>query len=388
MKRMKALTMGDAPFIFDKRTSGSLMWGSVLALLPALAWGLYCFGTPAAIVVASSILGALVGEAITSGLRRRFTLMDGSAFLTGLLVGMAMPPGVSPHIPALASLFAICVVKGAFGGLGSNWMNPALAGIAFAFVSWPTEMRSWCQPSLFSGVSGLSGATPLGMARNFLGSASPGSSPVDLLSAAGAGFSAIDGNVTGALNKCLFSFLGAELPSGYIDLLIGNKAGAVGEISAILILLGSIALIARRAVRWEIPASIVLAFAALTWTFGGLPLGNGFFAGDVLFSILTGSFLLVAFFMAPDPVTSPSSRPGMVVYGLGIGAIVFLLRSFGSAPEGSAFAVILMNCAVPAIDGLKNKARGRKTSRAAADPVAAAGSPSATAEGSLQNARR
>jgi Na+-translocating ferredoxin:NAD+ oxidoreductase subunit D len=359
--------MGNAPFAFDGRTSASLIWGITAALLPALAWGLYCFGLPAAIVVASSILGALVGESIASGLRRRFTLLDGSAFLTGLLVGLAMPPGISPYIPALASFFAVSVVKGAFGGLGSNWMNPALGGIAFALLNWPASMSAWALPRHLQSVSGISGATPLGFARVHAGAAFAGSGPMDVLAAGGMRFSGVDASVTEALNRSIFGRLGADLPGGYIDLLIGNKGGALGELSAILILAASIVLLSRRMIRWEIPASIVGSFSLLSWIFGGLPLGNGFFSGDVLFSVLSGSFLLVAFFMAPDPVTSPSSRTGMLLYGIGIGLLSFVLRAFGSSSEGTAFAVILMNCGVPALARLDRKAYLRRTSRIEAE---------------------
>jgi Na+-translocating ferredoxin:NAD+ oxidoreductase subunit D len=363
MSRAKALSMGEAPFAFNKRTSASLMWGTAAALLPALAWGIYCFGYGAALPVACSLAGALAGEAMASGLRRRFTLWDGSAFLTGILVGMAMPAGISPFIPAIASLFAVSVVKGAFGGLGSNWMNPALAGIAFALLNWPAEMNAWTWPHQLAGLSAVSGATPLGLARAGAGSAAVGSNPIDILSAGGMRFSGIDSTVTDALNRGFFSPLGAELPGGYIDLLVGNKAGALGELSGLLILAASIFLISRKIIRWEIPASIVGSFAVLTWAFGGLALGKGFFAGDALFSILSGSFLIVTFFMAPDPVTSPSSRPSMMLYGAGVGALTFLLRSFGSSAEGSAFAVILMNCAVPAISKIDVAAFRRRAAR-------------------------
>lgn len=366
MKRAKALSMGNAPFIFAKRTSASLVWGTSAALLPAIGWAIYCFGLPAAIVVASAILGALVGEAIAGGLRRRFTLADGSAFLTGLLVGMAMPPGISPYIPAVASFFAMSVVKGAFGGLGSNWMNPALAGIAFALINWPSAMRAWELPHQLAGISGVSGASPLGFAGAHLGIAGAGAGPMDALAAGGMKFSGIDASITEALNRGIFGRLGADLPSGYIDLLIGNKVGALGELSALFILAASIILLSRRMIRWEIPASIVGSFAVLTWIFGGLPSGNGFFAGDVLFSVLGGSFLLVAFFMAPDPVTSPSSRPGMLLYGIGIGLLTFVLRAFGSSAEGTAFAVILMNCGLPAIARLDTKAHLRRAAKAGA----------------------
>ncbi len=366
MRRAKNLSIGDAPYAFKKRTSASLIWGTAAALLPALGWGIYCFGFTAAIVVAASVGGALVGEACAGALMRRFTLWDGSAFLTGLLVGMAMPPGISPLIPAAASLFAVSVVKGAFGGLGSNWMNPALAGIAFSLVNWPAQMRAWATPHHLAGLAGISGATPLGFARSHAAAAIAGSSNMDILVAGGMRASGIDASVTEALNRGIFSPLGADLPGGYIDLLLGNKAGALGELSAILILAASVILLSRRVIRWEVPASIIGSFALLTWAFGGLSLGNGFFAGDVLFSVLSGSFLLVTFFMAPDPVTSPSSRAGMLIFGAGTGSLVFLLRTFGASAEGSAFAVIMMNCAVPAIARLDTAATRRRAAKASA----------------------
>jgi len=312
------------------------------------------FGAAAALPLTASILSALAGEAFAGALRRRFTLPDGSAFLTGLLVGLAMPSGIPPAIPAAAALFAVLVVKGAFGGLGSNWMNPALAGIAFALICWPDQMSAWAMPLA---ADGLGGATPLALARE---SSHAAGSNLDFLLSGGAAFSNADGAVTDALNRALFSRLGADLPYGYVGLLIGNKGGAIGEASGFLILASSLVLLARRMIRWEIPASMLAAFSIAAWTFGGLGSGQGLFSGDLLFSLLSGSLLLVAFFMATDPVTSPSSRRGMLVYGAGIGLIAFALRSLGSAPEATAFAVILMNCAVPAISALDiSSVRGR-----------------------------
>jgi len=357
--------MSDAPFVFAKRTSASLMWSTAAALLPALAWGIYCFGLASALPVAASIAGALAGETLASGIRRRFTLWDGSAALTGLLVGMAMPPGISPLIPAASSFFATSVVKGAFGGLGSNWMNPALAGIAFALVDWPAQMGAWTVPGRLTGLAALSGATPLAFARTHA-AASSATGGVGILAAGGASFSSLDASVTDALNKGLFSRAGAVLPGGYIDLLLGNKSGAIGEVSAILILAASIVIISRKMIRWQVPAWIVGTFSLLTWTFGGLRLGEGLFAGDVLFALLTGSILIVAFFMATDPVTSPSSSLGIALYGIGTGLLIFLLRNFGSSAEGSAFAVILMNCAVPAIDRLGSRVSARRLEAPAA----------------------
>ena len=333
LKRAKTLLIGDAPFIFNKCTSAALMWGTAATLIPALSWGFFCFGFSAVVPVIASIGGALGGEVIASGLMRRFTLWDGSAFLTGLFVGMAMPPGISPFIPATASFFAVSVIKGAFGGLGSNWMNPALAGIAFAHLNWPTEMSAWILPHHLIKMTGISN---------------------------------LDASVTDVLNRNIFSHLGADLPVGYFDLLFGNKSGALGEISAILLLAASVILISTKVIHWEIPAYIIGSFAFLTWTFGGLGLANGFFSGDVLFAVLTGPFLLVSLFMAPDPVTSPSSQVGMMIFGVGVGILTFLTRTFGSSVGGSVFAVIMMNCAVPTLAKLDTRASQRRALNAVA----------------------
>jgi Na+-translocating ferredoxin:NAD+ oxidoreductase subunit D len=360
MSAFSGPAISSAPFAFKPRTTSSLAWGTAAALAPAIAWGLYSFGPAAALPLLCSVAAALAGEALVGALAGRFTLWDGTAFLTGLLVGLSMPPGTPPAVPAAASLFAVAVVKGAFGGLGSNWMNPALAGVAFALLNWPLAMSAWTQPLL---VDGFSGATPLALARS--AAHASGSGPLDFLFAGGALSSATDGAVTDALNRGLFSRLGADLPSGYVDLLLGNKGGAIGEVSGLLILASSIVLLARRMIRWEIPASIIASFSLAAWAFGGLAGGGGLFSGDVLFSLLTGSILLIAFFMAPDPVTSPSSRGGMLAYGAGVGLAAFALRSLGSATEGSAFAVIIMNCAVPALTRL-DLAAARRRSRGAA----------------------
>ncbi len=319
----------------------------VMALVPVFAWGLFCFGPGAALPVASALFAALAGEAAGGLFLGKFTLWDGSAFLTGFLIGLSMPPAVPFYIPAVSALFAVVIIKGIFGGIGSNWMNPALGGVAFALLNWPRQMGEWVVPRHLAGVTGVSGATPLAFVRDRIAAAPAGSDPLGLLAAAGMKFSDLDRLIREFLNNALFSRIGSDLPSGYIDLLLGNRSGSLGEISGILILAASIFLLSRRIVRWEIPASIMLSNALIVFAFGGLPYGNGFFTGDVLFAILNGSFLLVTFFMAPDPVTSPSTRTGMLIYGTGIGSLTFLIRTFGSMSEGTAFAVLLTNCIVP-----------------------------------------
>ncbi|HET7838594.1 MAG TPA: RnfABCDGE type electron transport complex subunit D [Rectinemataceae bacterium] len=351
MKSARGLVMGPAPYVFSRQSTATWTWGTALALVPAFIWGLYCFGAGAALPVVASVLAALVGEAGVGLFRKRITLGDGSAALTGFLVGLAMPPSIPLYIPAASALFAIIMIKGIFGGIGSNWMNPALGGIVFALLNWPRQMGEWVVPRHLAGVVGVSGATPLGFVRDRLGAAPAGSDPLSLLAAAGMKFSDLDRSIREALNFLLFSRIGADLPAGYIDLLIGNRPGALGEISGILILAASVFLLSRRIIRWEIPASVMFSYALIVWVFGGLPYGNGFFAGDVLFAILSGSFLIVTFFMAPDPVTSPSTRTGMLAYGFGIAVLTFLIRSYGAMSEGTAFAVLTMNCLVPLITG-------------------------------------
>ena len=366
MTRARELVLGQAPHIYHPQSTASLTWGTAAALLPAALWGAYSFGPAVGLAVAASVLAALIGEAFVGLLLRRFTLGDGSAFLTGLLIGLAMPPGVPLFIPVAASLFAVMLVKGSFGGLGSNWMNPALGGIVFALLDWPRQMGAWFAPRSLAGVVGVSGATPLSFVKQHALSGQALASPLSLLHSSGLRFSDLDHRITDLLNLSLFGKLGSDLPGGYVDLLVGNKAGSPGELSAVLILIASIVLLSRRMIRWEVPASMVGGFALLTWVFGGLPFGSGFFSGDVLFSLLTGSFLLVAFFMATDPVTSPSTRSGMIIYGLGIAAVTYLIRTFSSLPEGSAFAVLIMNCLTPML-GRRSRRGGTAEQLSAGD---------------------
>ncbi|MGO8692354.1 MAG: RnfABCDGE type electron transport complex subunit D [Rectinemataceae bacterium] len=361
MTRVRNLVLGQAPHVFNSQSTSSITWGAALALFPAAAWGIYCYGAATALAMAAAVVSTCLGELAAGAFYKRFTLGDGSAFLTGLLIGMAMPPNVPLFIPIASSLFAILLVKAAFGGLGSNWMNPALAGIAFAILDWPRQMNAWTAPGRIATVVGVSGATPLESVRQPLAAAASGSNPIDALRSVGFHFSGIDHRITDFMNQLLFSRIGSDLPSGYFDLLIGNRPGAPGELSGILILAASIILLARAMIRWEIPTTIFVVFSILTWVFGGLPYGSGLFTGDVLFALLTGSFLLVAFFMATDPVTSPSTRTGMIIYGTGIAIVTFLIRQFGSMTEGTAFAVLIMNCVVPLIDKRAAPPRANKT---------------------------
>jgi electron transport complex protein RnfD len=267
-----------------------------------------------------------------------------------------MPPGIPLFVPAAASLFAIVVVKQSFGGLGRNWMNPAMAGTVFALFSWRDAMSRWMLPRgahLDAAVS-----SPLDALRRALsGGDISGNSLLAVLGNQGYPFSGLDARVIGWINGHLPPFLGGSLPRGVFDLVVGNVAGRIGAVSVPLLLLGAAFLIARRIIRWEIPAAYLSIFVVLTAIFGGLPMGRGWGHGGVFFHLFTGSLVIAGFFMATDPVTSPLGRSGKMLYGAGLGALTFLFRFFGSEADGVPFALVLCNCFVPLIDALSRPRR-------------------------------
>lgn len=345
------LQVANPPQYHDAASTPRIMWTVVLSLLPAAGWGVYVFGARALLVLAVSVLSSVVAEAVASRLAGRRTLSDGSAALAGLLLGMTLPPGVPLFVPAVAAAFGMLVVKWSFGGLGSNWMNPALAGRVFVFFSFRDQMASWTAPATLSLPDALSGATPLGIVKAAHTTATGATGgPLAVLRAAGYPVSSLDTGVTEWLNVHLLGPVGVNLPSGYVDPFIGSLPGSIGEGSALLLLLGTIVLFARRIVTWQIPVSFFSMFALLTRVFGGTVHGQGLLSGDVLFAVLTGGFVLAVFFMATDPVTSPLTGTGMLVYGAGAGALTFVLRTWGQFPEAVALAIILMNIFVPAIN--------------------------------------
>jgi electron transport complex protein RnfD len=282
------------------------------------------FGTGSLLILLVSIASAMLTEYVLNrALKKSNTLYDGSAFLTGLLIGFNMPPAVPAFIPILASVFAIAVVKQTFGGLGRNWMNPALAGRVFVFFSFTSQMTTWAQPRSAL-VAGL------------------GASQYDAL--------------TGATAL-------AQGPSGFLqsgtywDLFLGNIPGCIGEVSALLLLLGSVYLFYSGIIRWEIPVSYIASFAVLVWLLGGLPAGLGVFEGDVLFHLFAGGLMLGAVYMATDMVTSPVTSRGMIIFGIGAGLLTAVIRIYGGFPEGVSLAIIFMNMWVPLIDRLTRPVR-------------------------------
>jgi electron transport complex protein RnfD len=348
------------PYIHDWRTSARAVWICVLTLLPIVIWSSIIYGHTAVAVWGVALASSLISEAIASGLLKRWTLGDGSAVLTGLLVAATMPPGVPLYIPAVSVAFAILIVKTAFGGLGSNWMNPALGGIAFAYANWPVAMREYVLPRLVSGVDGVSASTPLLFAKGLTGGLDV--RVMDALRGSSYPLSDIDSTITGFMNDYVFSRLGARLPDGYIDLAIGLKPGTLGESALLAVLVGSIVLMGLRLIKPLIPLAMLTVFTVLVRILGtGLP-GESLLGGDALFALSSGGIMFAAFYMASDPVSSPLGRLNSLVYGAATGSLAFIFRRWGTYSEGVVYAILVMNVLTPYIEKSTLsmiKARGR-----------------------------
>jgi electron transport complex protein RnfD len=346
-----------APHLGVRMSSARMTWLVSLSLLPAAAWGVFLFGTPALMVLGTAITAAVAAEAASTLPFGRFTLGDGSAFLTGCLVGLFLPAGAPVYVPAAASAFAILVIKQSFGGLGRNWMNPAMGGIVFALLSWTEPAARWIAPR----GAAASGAAvpPLEALRAAL--AAPGareSTPLAVLSHAGYVFSDLDSRVVGWINGHILSPLGTALSPGTFDVLVGHVAGAIGTVSVPLLVLGAWFLLSRRIIRWHLPVFYVGTFAVCAAIFGGLGSGQGWLAGGPGFHLFSGSLVLGAFFAATDPVTSPLTDRAKCFFGIGLGALTFLLRFFGSLGDGVAAAIVLGNCAAPLLDRWASSKKG------------------------------
>jgi len=338
-----------SPHLHEGSTTAKIMISVIVCLLPAGIWGIAIFGIYSLYVILASIAASVLTEYIIARLQGRFTLNDWSAVLTGLLIGYNMPPSVPIYIPVIASVFAMAVVKMAFGGLGRNWMNPALAGRVFCTFSWTGLMTTWKAP-LNWGADAVTSASVLGFVKagmlDFEGAVR---GPVQFLASKGYPTSGLGSSGRGGL-PALLAPLGKLFPEGYGDLFIGNIPGCIGEVSVILLVLGSIYLFVKKIITWEIPVAYIGSFSLFIWFLGGRPFGGGVFTGDVLFHLMAGGLMLGALYMATDMVTSPLTRRGMIIYGVGAGFLTFLIRIYGSFPEGVSLAIIIMNMFVPLIN--------------------------------------
>jgi len=305
----ESLIVSIGPHIRSKESTRKIMWSVVAALIPAGLAGVFIFGLRALSVIVVSVAAAVLTEYIICAMRKReVSIVDGSAFMTGLLLAYNVHPGVPLWMPVAGSVFAVAVGKQLFGGLGQNIFNPALVGRAFLMLSWPVWMTTWQNPRWQT--DAVTTATPLAIFK--------------------------EGAELGL----------SKLPS-HLDLFIGNRGGCIGEVCIVALLLGAAYLLLRGYISWHIPVSYIAAVALMSWAFNGK---QGLFTGDSLFFVLSGGLILGAFFMATDYVTSPLTSWGKLIFGAGCGLLTFAIRRFAGYPEGVSYAILIMNAFTPLID--------------------------------------
>lgn len=339
-----------SPHIHSKHSKSisSIMLWVVIALLPTTIWGIIAFGIKALLVVLVSVVTAVVVEMLCDLLMKRSinSIKDFSAVVTGLLVGLNLSSEVPLYVAIIASAFAIAVCKMVFGGIGQNFINPALGGRAFVMFSFTSLVNQYATPLLLQSKAGadgilLSGSTPLSYFKNLPKTAA---TPVSSLIDSTYPFTDFAAGVLDIFG----------INPYYVDAFIGNIGGSIGEVSALFILVGAAILFVKKIITWRIPVMYIGSFFILTWIFGGVPQGAGLFTGDPIWGVLTGGLLLGAFFMATDMVTTPMSNKGHIIFGLGCGFFTFLFRTFASLSEGVCISILLMNVATPLIDKYVN----------------------------------
>ena len=296
------------------------MYGVIIALIPALLVSLLYFGVGSAIVCASSVIACVLFEwAITKFmLKKEPTLTDGSAIITGLLLGMNLPSNLPVWIIIIGALVAIGVGKMTFGGLGCNPFNPALVGRCFLLVSFPAQMTSWPKVGqLTQYLDAETGATPLSIMKTAIKTG--------------------DSSVLNSLPDSLHLLLGNNPDGG---------AGSIGEVCALALLIGLAIMLWKKIITWHIPVSILLTVFIFS---GLLHIANPVYA-DPLSVLLSGGLMLGAIFMATDYVTSPMTAKGQLIYGVAIGVLTIVIRNWGAYPEGMSFAILIMNAFTPLIN--------------------------------------
>ena len=312
----KILTISPSPHIHQESSVSKIMQSVIIALIPALIWSFFVFGLPAVLTTLVSVIACVGFEWLIKKylLKVNPSVSDGSAVLTGILLAMNLPASLPLWIVIIGALIAIGVAKMSFGGLGNNPFNPALVGRVFLLISFPVQMTTW--PINNNAVDATTGATPLALIKAGLKSGTPVS---DIMK---------------------------ELPT-YSDLFIGNIGGSLGEISVVLLLIGFIFMLFKKVISWHIPVSVIGSIFIFT---GILWLINPDQNINPVYHILTGGVMLGAIFMATDMVTSPMSKLGQLIFGVGIGVITVCIRVWGAYPEGISFAILIMNAFTPLIN--------------------------------------
>lgn len=331
---MSKLIVSLSPHQLGDNSVKKLMYRVLIALIPTFFVSVWFFGLGALVVTFTSVLSAVLFEFLITKyvLKKENTITDGSAMITGLLLAFNLPSNLPIWLVIIGAFVAIVIAKSSFGGLGNNPFNPALVGRVFLLISWPVQMTSWPLPSpiseKFLGYTDVTtGATPLGKLAEAIRN-----------------------------GDSMTSFL-EKIPD-YLQMLIGNMGGSLGEVGAIALIIGLVYMLMKKIITWHIPVSIlgtVTIFTGILW------LVNPVKYADPAFHLLSGGLLLGAIFMATDYVTSPMSKRGQIIFGVGIGVLTIVIRLWGAFPEGVSFAILIMNAFVPIINMyMKPKRFGEK----------------------------
>ena len=300
---MANFVVSGTPHVRSKESIQSIMRDVIIALVPATAAGIYYFGINALILVIAAIVSSVAFEAICQKVMKKpVTVSDLSAVVTGLLLAMNLPAAAPIWVAIVGSAFAIIFGKQLFGGLGQNFINPALAGRAFLLASYPTEMTTWSVPNGLEVADAATYATPL-----------------------------------------------AQLKAGHLDaslgeLMLGQCGGTIGETCAIALIIGGVYLLYKHVISWKIPVIYIATVAILFGVIGRhgmrMPLQE----------IMAGGVMLGGIFMATDYASSPVTPKGQIIFAVGAGLITYLIRTFGGYPEGVSYSILIMNCCVPLIE--------------------------------------
>lgn len=303
------LNVSASPHVRSKVSTKTIMRDVAIALIPATAFGIYNFGIEALLIILAAVSSAILTEYVyEKAMNLPITTGDYSALVTGLLLGLNLPSGVPIWMPILGSVFAILIVKQLFGGLGQNFMNPALAARCFLMISFAKHMTTFA-------FDGVTGATPLYLIK----SGDKGTAVADIL---------------------------AQANTSLSNMFIGRIGGTIGETSVIALLIGAAYLLAKKIITWRIPVIYIATFAVFVVIFGG----RGFDITYLAAEICGGGLILGAFFMATDYVTSPITPMGQIVFAVLLGCLTGIFRLFGGSAEGVSYAIIFCNLLVPLIE--------------------------------------
>ena len=291
----KLWNVSSSPHVRSNTTTGNIMYDVAIAMIPAAAYGVYQFGAKALLILLVTVASCMLSEYVYESLMGKpVTVSDGSALVTGMILALNMPPEIPLWIPMIGGIFAIIVVKQLYGGLGQNFMNPALAARCFLLISFTGQMSTFPY-------DGVTGATPLAMMR--------AGQQVDVAA-----------------------------------MFVGKIPGTIGEVSVLALLIGAAYLLIKKVISIRIPGTYILTFAVFMFLFGGMDLSY------TLAQVCGGGLIFGAFFMATDYVTSPITPKGQIVFGVLLGILTGVFRLWGGSPEGVSYAIIIANIMVPLIE--------------------------------------